>query len=211
MRNQMTQFGTALAAAIAAGALTAACSQTTDAGREMNARAENETAGRQMVKIEGCVQMGPGDQWRLQNVRLASPGEIHEEIVDASLERRPPIVDGSWVWIQTGPRQDMDEYLGKRVSLIARIVNDGSTTIGTSGASGNETTQSQSTDRAAPPATAPPPIANANGTAPTIAINKLTTVADSCEIEKEEGQEGITGMGGHRAPKDSYPAAGSHR
>ncbi|HET7620064.1 MAG TPA: hypothetical protein VFK20_16270 [Vicinamibacterales bacterium] len=205
MRNQMTQFGTALAAAIVAGALTAACSQTTDAGRETNARAENETAGRQMVKLEGCVQAGPGDQWRLQKVRLASPGEIHEEIAGASLERRPPIVDGSWVWIQTGPREDVSQYLGKQVSVIARIVNDGSTTIGTSGAS------PQATDRSAPPATAPPPLANANGTAPTIAINKLTTIADSCEIEQEEGREGITGMGGHRAPKDSYPAAGSHR
>jgi hypothetical protein len=182
MRNQVSL----VAAAMLTGAI--ACS----GGTSRNTRAEQDagTAGGHdagAIRVEGCVQAAPGtNQYVLQHVSVASP---EPPAPNDPMPHPPVILNGSWVRLDAHD-QDMQPYLGSRVAVDGRLIDDGHSTLGTSGSSVRA------------PVEGAPSGANANGTAPKIAIERVTKLADSCPAEQEMLKEGHTGQRG-RAPKQT--------
>jgi hypothetical protein len=61
------------------------------------------------------------------------------------------------------------------------IDDSGANTIGTS------SRRTQPTDRAMPPSSVPPEATDANGTPPEVAVEQISTLKPTCEIEENGG------------------------
>jgi hypothetical protein len=182
MGNHVTHIGIAVLLAAAA----VACS-----GRTNKITAERDQTGNKRgtfsnVKVDGCVQAAPGNnQYTLQKVTVPGPAE---QPVGNNAGEGPLITEGAWVRV-TGGTQNLKDYLGKRVEIVGVVQDTGENTLGTSGRAGSDHDKyarsthdaGTSPDRNMKPTTAAPAGADANGTAPLIAINTISKLADKCE------------------------------
>jgi hypothetical protein len=202
--------------AVATAAVAAACGAG-DAGAKGSTPDGRDRGNPQRVKLNGCVQAAPGyRRYILQDV--VTPGTAEQPTGNDARSQALVVPDGSWVRLARGAG-DLEQYLGKRVEIEGVVADTGEPTIGTTGGVDDRTKlrrsapdASSTTDRSLPPSTAAPYGANANGTAPQITVERISTLADSCADEHERLKEGNTGLGRRRrAPKEDDPAAGSHR
>ena len=170
MRNHLAHIG----AAALISALAIACSGRTS--KSDNAWVDEGAGGRgehQRVKIEGCVQAAPGqNEYELKEVYMPPPAA---QPVQQDTMEHPVATNGSWVRL-TGGSQDLKGYLGQRVTIIGKVEDPGSNTIGTSGRTPAETPEA----RAGRPSSVPPPSADANGNAPLIAVETIQKMNQAC-------------------------------
>ncbi len=93
------------------------------------------------LSLTGCVQARPGDQFVLEKIGFES--EREQEQLGRPVEEYAltgaayGITEGAWV--RLAPRgQDLNTYLGARVSVTGTVIASGANTIGTAGSSGYE-------------------------------------------------------------------------
>jgi len=197
--NEMTHrtsHGLACAGAILAAALAVTCSGRNDAvDNARKAQGGGERGKNETVRVEGCLQGAPGTPGREYILAHASmPEPATQPQNQETMEHGPLVAAGSWVRVAPGG-QDLKKYVGQRVSITGEVLDRGENTLGTSGrvlpnkeATNNHDKFQQSSrdastspDRAMPPTTVAPEGANANGNAPKIALEKISTLADTCE------------------------------
>jgi hypothetical protein len=195
MQRTSHRFTLAAAATLAA-ALAVACSGRNDAvENERKVQGGGERGKNETVKVEGCLQGAPGTPGReyvLAHVTMPEPAAQPQG--QETMAHGPLIPAGSWVRIAPGS-EDLKNYVGQRVSITGEVIDRGDNTLGTSGrvlpnkeATNDRDKFKQSSrdgstnpERAMPPTSAAPLGANANGTAPKIAVEKISKLADSCE------------------------------
>jgi hypothetical protein len=186
-----------IAAAVLVAGATFACSGRTE--RVDNPRLAQSGGNRgtnERIRLQGCVQQAnPVDKFTLQRVFVPPPAEQPQG--QETMEHRVAVPQGTWVRL-TGDADELKKNLGKRVDIQGTMISRGETTIGTSGRTQDPQAQfaraardaSTSPVRANPPSTIPPPAALANGTAPEIAVEKITKISDTCEGEAPTAQSG---------------------
>jgi hypothetical protein len=170
MRNHLAPLG----AAALISSLALACSgRTTSSESEWVDQGAGGRGQHQRVKIEGCVQAAPGqNEFELKEVYVPPPAA--QPVQQDTMEHPLPVSNGSWVRL-TGGTQNLKDYLGQRVTIIGKVENSGSNTIGTSGRT--EPSTGHQADR---PSTVPPQSADANGNAPLIAIETIDKMNQAC-------------------------------
>lgn len=190
-----TSHGLHCAGAILIGALAVACSRNASVGNDRRDQSGGERGTTEKVKVEGCLQGAPGTPGReyiLAHVTVPEPATQPQG--QETMAHGPVVRAGSWVRVAPGS-EDLNKYLGQRVSIEGEIIDKGENTLGTSGrvlpnkeASTEHDKSAQSSrdastnpDRAMPPSTVAPQGANANGNAPKISLEKISKLADSCE------------------------------
>ncbi|HET7698823.1 MAG TPA: hypothetical protein VFK57_24105 [Vicinamibacterales bacterium] len=151
MRNHVSH----LAVAILTAAIGIACTGRSNAVD--NERTEQSGGARglnQRVSLEGCVEAAPGpNAWVLRHVAEVPPAQQPQG--QERMEHAPLVPRGSWVRLVSG-NDDLNEFLGKRVTLTGHVRDAGGNTIGTSG-------QSSPMPRAG----------EANGQAPQVAVEQV--------------------------------------
>jgi hypothetical protein len=100
-----------------------------------NARAEQGGGSRgvnQRMSLEGCVEAAPGggNAWVLRNVAEVAPAQQPQG--QERMEHAPIVPQGSWVRLVAGD-DDLNKFLGKRVTIIGEVRDAGANTIGTAG------------------------------------------------------------------------------
>lgn len=180
MRNHVTHLATAVLVSAFAVACGGSHDYTSESGRASGSAQQN-------IKLDGCMapaESGPG-HYIVRNVVLPEPAEQPNGQQTA---QQPPVTEGSWVNL-VGDTDHLQGYLGQRVEVEGRITDTGANTMGTSGHAGtNEDKFARSShdastnpDRAITPTTAVPNGADANGWAPSLAVEHVKKLADSCE------------------------------
>ena len=189
MRNHATH----LVFAVAVAALTVACGEgnNPDKGRFATESGRGSASAAQNVKLDGCVAPGmrPDGDFILRNVIVPEPATQPN---GQDVAQRPPVTDGSWVRLVGAKDANLNSYLGKRVEVIGTIRDSGVNTLGTSGQEGSDHDKfarssrdsGSNPQRGIPPTTAAPGGADANGTAPRLAVEHVRTIAERCEGEK---------------------------
>jgi hypothetical protein len=138
--------------------------------------------------VEGCVGPGlrPDGDFILRDVVLAEPAEQPN---GQHIVQNPPIANGTWIRLVGAKDADLNSYLGKRVEIIGSITDSGINTLGTSGHEGSDAAKyarssrdaGTSPERNMTPTTAAPNGADANGTAPRLAVEHVQPASGSCE------------------------------
>lgn len=150
MRNHASH----LAVAILTAAVGIACTGRND-GVDNDRRMQGGGARgiNQRLSIDGCVEAAPGtNAYVLRNVSEVQPAQQPQ-----GGDRTEPLVPrGSWVRLTSG-NDELNKYLGKRVTVMGEVRDAGGNTIGTAG-------QSSPMPRAG----------EANSHAPLIAVEKVT-------------------------------------
>ena len=185
-------------AAILMAAVAVACSGTKEtAGNPRAAQSGGDRGRLERIRVEGCLQEAPGTPGREYVLAHATMPEPETQPQGQETAAHGPVVrEGSWVRLKSDA-QDMKSYLGQRVAVTGEVIDRGENTLGTSGrttpakegTNDAEKMQQSSKDahadpkRATPPSTVAPLGANANGTAPLIAVEKVekATGEGSCE------------------------------
>ncbi len=178
--------------AILTTVLAVACSRN-DGTNERKAQSGGERGTNERVVVEGCLQEAPGapgEEYVLAHVTMPEPEAQPQG--QETMSHGPLITPGSWVRLSPGPN-DLKNYVGQRVSVMGEVVNRGQNTIGTTGGNPNDTDEkfkrasrdaNTNPERAGPPSTVPPPSADANGTAPKIAVEKVAKIEGACEAAR---------------------------
>ena len=130
MRNHVSH----LAVAILTAAVGIACTGRTDGvGNDRRAQGGGERGLNQRMSLEGCVEAAAGtNAYVLRNVAEVTPPEQPQG--QARMEHAPIVPRGSWVRLVSG-NDDLNKYLGKRVTITGEVRDAGGNTIGTSGQS----------------------------------------------------------------------------
>ena len=151
MRNDVSH----LAVAILTAAIGVACTGRNDAvGNDRRQQGGGERGVNERIALEGCVEAAPGtNAYVLRNVAEPSPTEQPQG--QERMAHAPLVPRGSWVRLVAG-NDDLDKFLGKRVTITGAVRDAGGNTIGTAG-------QSSPMPRAG----------EANGHAPQIAVEKV--------------------------------------
>ena len=173
MRKSMS-----LILAVAVMVAAAACSRRGNASQQV-AAGETDAMGHahQHVSLRGCVQAAPGiNRYVLHRVTFLTDPASRQTLAEA----KTIIPPGSWVRLKAD-KADLREYLGQQVAVTGMIDDSGANTIGTS------SKVAQPTDRAMPPSSVPPPATDANGAAPEVAVEQISTLMPRCEAEGEGG------------------------
>ncbi|HEY3883755.1 MAG TPA: hypothetical protein VGL62_01010 [Vicinamibacterales bacterium] len=168
-------------------------------GSNPNAGQDRESSRRTPFRLSliGCVRPAARAQgYVLGDVDVPPPAEqpIGSESADPNAV---DVAQGSWVRL-TYPSGDLHQYLGQRVSVFGDIVESGRNTIGTNGSGAPPSAEdlhnkfarssndsSTNPDRAIPPTTVVPASADANGDAPLIAVERMKTVAGTCDGKQQ--------------------------
>jgi len=186
-------------------AVAVACSGTKENATNPRADQSGGDRGRlQRVRIEGCLQEAPGTPGREYVLTHATVPPPETQPNGQETMERPAIVpDGSWVRVKSDA-QDLKDQLGQRVAVIGEVLDRGNNTLGTSGRTtpakegtndGDKMRQSSKDANSDPgretkPSTVAPVGANANGTAPLIAAEKVEKVEGSCEATGQNSPAG---------------------
>jgi hypothetical protein len=177
-------------AALAAGAVAAACSREVDdqSGREIR-----KTAGGridQAVALKGCLEASPeAGEYVLRYVQLEP---VSTQPTDAPTSVGVTVTEGSYVRLRMNDSDELKQHLGQRVSVSGTIIDDGRSTIGTGG-------RPRDPDEAEPPTDASRAGARedysrkqqkeagplgqdslSNGTVPRMAVEKVTGSGERC-------------------------------
>ncbi len=177
--------------AVAVAALAVACgegSNNPDHGRYATEGGRGSSSEAQNIKLDGCVAPGmrPDGDFILRDVILpdaaTQPNAQH-------IVQNPPISNGTWVRLVGAKDADLNSYLGKRVEVIGSIRDSGTNTLGTSGHEGTDKEKyarssrdaGTSPERNMTPTVAAPNGADANGTAPRLAVEQVKTLSETCE------------------------------
>lgn len=192
-------FGHACAAILMA-AVAVACSGTKETAGNPRAEQSGGDRGRlERVRVEGCLQEAPGTPGREYVLSHVSIPEPETQPQGQETMQRPPIVpDGSWVRVKSDAT-DLKDQVGQRVAIIGEVLDRGDNTLGTSGrttpakegTNDAEKMRQSSKDansdpgRETKPSTVAPVGANANGTSPLIAAEKIERVDGTCEGTKQ--------------------------
>lgn len=130
MRNHASH----LAIAILTGAIGIACTgRNNSVGNERDHQSGGERGVNQRMSLEGCVEAAPGtNAWVLRNVAEVPPAEQPQG--QERMAHAPAVPRGSWVRLVAG-NDDLNKYLGKRVTVTGSVRDAGGNTIGTSGQS----------------------------------------------------------------------------
>jgi len=135
--------------------------------------------------VDGCVEAAPGtNNYVLQKVTLPPPAT---QPTGNNTAECPLITEGAWVRLLPGS-DDIRNYMGQLVEVTGVIQDTGANSLGTSGHEGSDQDKyarsthdaGTSPDRNTKPTTAAPAGADANGTAPLIAVNTVTTLSKTC-------------------------------
>lgn len=185
-------------AAILMGAVAVACSGAKETtGNPRTAQGGGDRGRIERVRVEGCLQEAPGTPGREYVLAHATMPEPETQPQgQETMAHGPLVANGSWVRLKSDA-QDMKSYLGQRVAVTGEVIDRGENTLGTSGrttparegTTDAEKMQQSSKDahtdpgRTTPPSTVAPMGANANGTAPLIAVEQVekATGDGSCE------------------------------
>lgn len=190
MRKHLSHITIAIGIAAVAVACAGGTTVSKSERREQNGGEKRATD--QRVAIQGCV--GPAESGKgfvLRDVDMTGPA--HQPFGQESMEHGPLIERGSWVRL-AGNDQDIQPYEGKRVSVTGDVIDSGKNTLGTSGrtlpskeATDTHGKYAQSSkdadtnpDRAGVPSSVAPIGADANGTAPEVAIETIKKISDQC-------------------------------
>jgi hypothetical protein len=189
MRKQISH----ITLAIGIAAVAVACSGgNTVVKNDRRDQSGGDRGTNQRVFLQGCV--GPaerGNGYVLRDVDVAPPEQQGQG--QETMEHGPLVARGSWVRL-AGQTADLKQYEGKRVSITGDITDSGKNTLGTSGRTlpAKEATDSHgkyaqsskdantSPDRSGVPTTVAPVGADANGTAPQVAVESIKKIADQC-------------------------------
>ncbi len=187
-------------AAILLAAVAVACSGTKENTANPRAQQSGGDRGRlERIRIEGCLQEAPGTPGREYILLHATVPPPETQPNGQETMQRPAIVpDGSWVRVKSDAT-DLKDQLGQRVAVIGEVLDRGDNTLGTSGrttpakegTNDAEKMRQSSKDansnpgRETKPSTVAPVGANANGTSPLIAAEKVERVDGTCEGSKQ--------------------------
>ena len=128
MRNHLSH----LTVAIVTAAVAVACTGRTDrVDNDRRAQGGGERGVNQRISLDGCVEAAPGtNAYVLRNVAVIQPAQQPQ-----GGDTAPGLVTrGSWVRLASGNDQ-LNHYLGKRVTVTGEVRDAGTNTIGTSGQS----------------------------------------------------------------------------
>ncbi|HEX6974729.1 MAG TPA: hypothetical protein VF147_10020 [Vicinamibacterales bacterium] len=143
------------------------------------------------VSLAGCLE--PGDaagQYRLQHVRIAPAAE--QPTGSANSAQTGTITEGSWVRLTASDEDTLRANLGKEVSIVGTVTDDGRNTIGTSGYQKGAEEPESRTDKSAQAKDESysakmkeeaGPLgqqSNWNGFAPEIAVNRVASTGNQC-------------------------------
>jgi hypothetical protein len=132
----------------------------------------DETGGKrgesQRVILRGCANpAGEGGGYELRHVVLLPPAEqpAGQDLID-----NPLILSGSWVRLAGGSDIDaqLKSHLNHEMTITGDVVDNGASTIGTSGSA---------------PTQRPPEASVANGGAPVVAVETMQQISDTCAEE----------------------------
>jgi hypothetical protein len=130
MRNHASH----LSIAILTAAIGIACTGRNNAVE--NERPEQSGGVRganQRISLDGCVEAAPGSNaFVLRNVTEPQPAEQPQG--QERMAHGPLVPQGSWVRL-VAPGDELNRYLGKRVTITGEVRDQGGNTIGTSGQS----------------------------------------------------------------------------
>jgi hypothetical protein len=162
MRNHFSH----LTVAILTAALAVACTGRNNAvENERVAQSGGPRGVNQRLSVEGCLEAAPGgNAFVLRNVSEVSPAQQPQG--QDRMQHAPLVPQGSWVRL-AAPQNELDKYLGKRVTVTGEVRDAGGNTIGTSG-------QSSPMPRAG----------EANGMPPQIAVER---------VQEKENAAGLCG------------------
>ena len=191
--------------AILTAAVAVACSGRTDTvANDRKQQAGGDRGKMERVRVEGCLQEAPGTPGREYVLAHATMPEPETQPQgQETIAHGPLIADGSWVRL-TADTQDLKNYLGKRILVTGEVVDRGENTLGTSGRTTpakegttdaekmRQSSKDAHTDpgRDTKPTTVAPVGANANGTAPRIAVEKVESAKGSCEAADQNPPAG---------------------
>jgi hypothetical protein len=179
-------------AAPVAVALMMACSRKVDDTSSATSR-RADLGGRQAqtIALRGCLQAARGtSEYVLQHVQF-EPATAQPS--DAATSVGLTVTEGSWVRLVANDNDLFKDKLGQVVSVSGTVKDDGRNTIGTGGntsspeqaqspvdlsrAAGNEHHADKQSAEAGPGAQH----GQANGTAPELAVEKVTPTGEKCQ------------------------------
>jgi len=116
---------------------TAGCGGS-DGRREKEPIQDKMRAQPQELTLKGCVQSG-----NLETTFVLRNAHVQPAPVNSAAQSRPsspsaPITEGSIVQLMAGNNDDLQQHVGKEVSVRGTIADTGENTIGTAGTRGNE-------------------------------------------------------------------------
>ena len=156
------------AAALVIAAAVGGCTGGTDRARDR--RADHALRGvSERVALRGCVQPAPsGAGYTLQHVMVLPSAEQPD---GQSAIDHPLIARGSWVRLAGGSdiTADLKGHLNNEVTITGEIVEGSANTVGTAGHDAQGAT--------------PPKASVASGDAPSVAVERLSKIADNCAGE----------------------------
>lgn len=145
------------------------------------------------VALSGCIQGAPGtDAYVLRNVRVET-----REGIDPHRDTTTPgphgITEGSWVRLDGGERaEELQSFLGHRVTLTGDITDTGESVIGTAGTTGDQTAAGATTraagdehyaERIKDEAGRIARQSLADGTAALVRVTAVESTSDRCPID----------------------------
>ena len=148
----------------------------------------------QQVKLQGCVQPASSNPGELILAGVFVPAPATQPR-NQETAQEPVIANGTWVRLTGNIDQlQLRDYLGKRVEVTGRVRDTGANTLGTSGYVGSNKDKFDRSSRDAgtdpqrniTPTTAAPNGGDANGTAPSIAVEQVRKLSDSCRQEPDK-------------------------
>jgi hypothetical protein len=173
--------------------LAVGCTDRKDDAANRDRPAQDAGSSSQMVTLSGCVEMAAAsNQFTLSSVHLAPAGE---QPSDAASTANSPITEGSYVRLSVQDTDQLSGHVGQRVSVTGTIKDSGRDTIGTSGAGKAPNEPASRTDASQAASSQhhsdkvkqeAGPIAQqslANGTAPEIAVQRVTPTGERCNSQ----------------------------
>jgi len=182
-----------VAAPVLAAAALAACSQHVNENDGTDRRKYAGGSQDQIIGLKGCVE-GAADpnEFVLRNVQLEP---ISSQPTDAATGPGVSVTEGSSVRLKITDSDQLKKNLGQIVSVTGLIVDDGRSTIGTGGKPRDPDQQEQASDasRAATSERHSDKVKQeagplgqdsmANGTAPRMSVQKVTSTGQSCRTD----------------------------
>lgn len=154
-------------------------------------RAQGTGGGSRQITLEGCIATGTGtDEYVLQHVHVLPTSGQASDVQSAP---GTTITEGSWVKLRMGDDDPLRNNVGRKVSVTGTVVDSGVNTIGTSGQPYGPDEPEPRTDRTQAAAREhhsekiakeAGPIGQqsmANGTAPEIAVERVTPTNEKCK------------------------------
>jgi len=174
----MQNHASHLTVAILTAAIGIACTgRNSSVGNERAEQGGGSRGVNQRMSLDGCVEAAPGgNAWVLRNVAEVTPARQPQG--QERMQHAPIVPQGSWVRLAAG-NDDLNKFLGKRVTITGEVRDAGGNTIGTAG-------QSSPVPRAG----------EANGMPPQIAVER---------VQEKENDGGLCGK---QLPGDSSRPTG---